>query len=63
MILKSRFGKDGVVFEDILFDNGTLIIDTNDSRDVTILEHDKMSKQKDSKFIQETLNKKRESFT
>ena len=62
-ILKSRFGKDGVVFEDILFDNGTLIIDTNDSRDVTILEHDKMSKQKDSKFIQETLNKKRESFT
>jgi len=62
-ILKSRFGKDGVVFEDILFDNGTLVIDTNDSRDVTILEHDKMSKQKDSKFIQETLNKKRESFT
>ena len=62
-ILKSRFGKDGVVCEDILFDNGTLIIDTNDSRDVTILEHDKMSKQKDSKFIQETLNKKRESFT
>lgn len=61
-ILKSRFGKDGVVFEDILFDNGTLVIDTNDSRDVTILEHDKMSKQKDSKFIQETLNKKRESF-
>jgi replicative DNA helicase len=61
-ILKSRFGKDGVVFEDILFDNGTLVIDTNDSRDVTLLEHDKMSKQKDSKFIQETLNKKRETF-
>lgn len=61
-ILKSRFGKDGVVFEDILFDNGTLVIDTSDSRDVTLLEHDKISKQKDSKFIQETLNKKRESF-
>lgn len=61
-ILKSRFGKDGVVFEDILFDNGTLVIDTSDSRDVTLLEHDKLSKKKDSNFIQETLNKKRESL-
>jgi hypothetical protein len=34
-ILKSRFGKDGVIFEDILFDNGTLVIDTNDSSDVS----------------------------
>ena len=61
-ILKSRFGKDGVVFEDILFDNGTLVIDTSDSRDVTLLQHDKLSKKKDSNFIQETLNKKRESL-
>jgi hypothetical protein len=61
-ILKSRFGKDGVVFEDILFDNGTLVIDTSDSRDITLLEHDKLSKKKDSNFIQETLNKKRESL-
>jgi len=61
-ILKSRFGKDGVVFEDILFDNGTLVIDTSDSRDVTLLEHDKLSKKKDSSFIQDTLNKKRENF-
>ena len=26
-ILKSRFGKDGIVFEDIKFDNGTIQID------------------------------------
>jgi len=61
-ILKSRFGKDGVVFEDILFDNGTLIVDTSDSRDVTLLEHEKGNKKKDSNFIQETLNKRRESL-
>jgi len=34
-ILKSRFGKDGVIFEDILFDNGTLKIDTDVSSDVS----------------------------
>ena len=61
-ILKSRFGKDGVVFEDILFDNGTLIVDTSDTSDVTFLEHSNNNKKKDSNFIQETLNKKRESL-
>jgi hypothetical protein len=61
-ILKSRFGKDGVVFDDILFDNGTLTIDTSDSRSVSFLEHSNINKKKDSKFIQDTLNKKRESL-
>jgi hypothetical protein len=58
-ILKSRFGKDGVVFDDIVFDNGTLVIDTSISNDVTLLEHGKGLKKKDSDFIASTIEKKR----
>lgn len=58
-VLKSRFGKDGVVFEDIVFDNGTLVIDTTESNDVTLLEHGKGLKKKDSDFIASTIQKKR----
>ena len=58
-ILKSRFGKDGVVFDDIVFDNGTLVIDTSTSNDVTLLEHGKGLKKKDSDFIASTIEKKR----
>ena len=61
-ILKSRFGKDGVIFEDILFDNGTLVIDTNDSSDVSFLDFDKGVKKKDSNFIAEVIKKKRETL-
>ena len=42
-ILKSRFGKDGIIMEDILFDNGTLKIDTEDSSDVSFLNFEKNS--------------------
>ena len=58
-ILKSRFGKDGVIFEDILFDNGTLVIDTNDSSDVSFLDFEKGSKKKDANFITDVINKNR----
>ena len=61
-ILKSRFGKDGVIFEDILFDNGTLVIDTNDSSDVSFLDFEKGTKKKDANFITDVLNKKRETL-
>jgi hypothetical protein len=39
-ILKSRFGKDGIVFEDIIFNNGTLEIDISEEgeRGKTFLE-------------------------
>jgi hypothetical protein len=60
-ILKSRFGKDGVVFEDIVFDNGTLVVDTNDSRDVTFLQREKNEKKKTSNFISDLVSKRRES--
>jgi replicative DNA helicase len=58
-ILKSRFGKDGVIFEDILFDNGTLVIDTNDSSDVSFLDFEKGAKKKDANFITDVINKNR----
>ena len=61
-ILKSRFGKDGVIFEDILFDNGTLVVDTEDSSDVSFLDFEKGNKKKDSKFITEVVSKKRQNF-
>ena len=58
-VLKSRFGRDGVIFPDIVFDNGTLVIDTSTSNDVTLLEHGKGLKKKDSDFIASTIEKKR----
>ena len=61
-ILKSIFGKDGVIFEDILFDNGTLIVDTEDSSDVSFLEFEKGTKKKDSNFIADVIKKKRETL-
>jgi replicative DNA helicase len=59
-ILKSRFGKDGVIFEDILFDNGSLEIDTESSSDVSFLQFEKGENQKKSDFIAEALKKKKE---
>ena len=61
-VLKSRFGKDGIIFEDILFDNGTLIVDTEDSSDVSFLDFEKGAKKKDANFITDVLNKKRETL-
>jgi len=61
-VLKSRFGKDGIIFEDILFDNGTLIVDTEDSSDVSFLDFEKGTKKKDANFITDVLNKKRETL-
>jgi replicative DNA helicase len=61
-ILKSRFGKDGVIFEDILFDNATLVIDTEDSSDVSFLEFERGTKKKDSNFITSVIKKKRQTL-
>jgi replicative DNA helicase len=58
-ILKSRFGKDGVIFEDILFDNGTLKIDTQDSSDVSFLDFEKNEDSKRSQMVIDALNKKK----
>jgi len=58
-ILKSRFGKDGVIFEDILFDNGTLQIDTTMSSDVSFLDFEKVEEKKKSTLVIDALRKKK----
>lgn len=59
-ILKSRFGKDGIIMEDILFDNGTLKIDAEDSSDVSFLSFEKNEEKKKSDTVIEALRKKEE---
>jgi replicative DNA helicase len=58
-ILKSRFGKDGVIFEDILFDNATLQIDTTMSSDVSFLDFEKGEEKKKSTLVIDALKKKK----
>ena len=58
-ILKSRFGKDGVIFEDILFDNSTIQIDTTMSSDVSFLDFEKGEEKKKSTLVIEAIKKKK----
>ena len=58
-ILKSRFGKDGIILEDILFDNGTLKIDTTQSSDVSFLDFEKGEEKKKSNLVIEAIKKKK----
>ncbi len=57
-ILKSRFGKDGIIFEDIVFDNGTLVIDTEDTSDVSFLQFEKGEDTKRSDLVVQALEKR-----
>jgi replicative DNA helicase len=57
-ILKSRFGKDGIIFEDIIFDNGTLVIDTEDTSDVSFLQFEKGEDSKRSDLVVAALEKR-----
>jgi hypothetical protein len=69
-VLKSRFGKDGVIFEDCTFDNGRVFIDTETSdtflgyerkveerKDENVRERLKMAKlRKQQKDTEESIN-------
>ena len=57
-ILKSRFGKDGITFDDILFNNGTIQIDmsTDDTRGKTFLESTEIKKVREQNVINEALD-------
>jgi len=58
-ILKSRFGKDGIIFEDCLFDNARIIIDTSNAGDgKTFLEAKKEKDYSDEKRVKELLEKR-----
>lgn len=60
-ILKSRFSKDGLIFEDIIFNNGTLVIDTTQTSNVSFIEFGKHEDNKKSERVMEALEK-RQSF-
>ena len=49
-ILKSRFGKDGIVFEDIVFDNGRIKIDMTEGgyQGMTFLQTNEMKEKREN---------------
>ena len=58
-VIKSRFGRDGVVFENIKFDNATIVIDTDDMEELAYVDYEDRQRQR-----QETRNRDiaRETF-
>lgn len=58
-ILKSRFSKDGLVFEDIIFNNGTMNIDTTQSANVSFIEFGKHEDAKKSERVVDALEKRK----
>jgi len=60
-ILKSRFGKDGVIFEDIVFDNGRIVIDTADSGNVSFLDFEKGQVKRKEDHIRNVFDKFQEN--
>jgi len=57
-VLKSRFGKDGVIFENCTFDNGTVFIDTTTSE--TFLGYEKNQEKKQEDRVRERIKRARE---
>jgi hypothetical protein len=55
-ILKSRFGKDGIVFQDIVFDNSRLVIDTTQTSTVNLLDMGKFSEKKNQERVMKALD-------
>jgi replicative DNA helicase len=56
-ILKSRFGQDGIVFEDCIFDNGRIQIDVTQEKGKTFLETRDIKTQKDQGRVNFVLDK------
>jgi len=59
-ILKSRFGQDGIVFEDCIFDNGRIQIDVTQEKGKTFLETRDIKEQKDQGRVNFVLDKLKE---
>jgi hypothetical protein len=57
-VLKSRFGRDGVVFEDCTFDNGKVHIDTETSQ--TFLGYEKNQEVKKESHTRERIQRAKE---
>lgn len=56
-ILKSRFGKDGIVFEDVTFDNGRVVINISEDNLMgnTFYETKEIKNQRDQNRVAELL--------
>jgi alpha-D-ribose 1-methylphosphonate 5-triphosphate synthase subunit PhnG len=65
-ILKSRFGKDGVVFEDIVFNNATIQIDMGEKIEVIRVEYKVVETQEKKKAkanrIMDAAKQRKKSF-
>ena len=59
-VLKSRFGKDGVIFEDCVFDNGKVYIDTDDQ--VSFLGFEDIKKEKKANRVLDAIQKRQEKL-
>ena len=55
-ILKSRFGKDGIVFQDIVFDNSKLVIDTTQTSNVNLLDMGKFTEKRNQERVMKALD-------
>ena len=58
-ILKSRFGKDGIVFSDITFDNGRVLVDITEDGEKgnTFLEARQIKEQSDQDRVNEVIGR------
>jgi hypothetical protein len=62
-ILKSRFGKDGIVFSDIKFDNARIQIDMNqDHVGMTRTEHKKEQQKDENEYVASLMKKRSEAI-
>tara|TARA_R110000751_G_scaffold164030_1_gene270161 strand:- start:1 stop:1419 length:1419 start_codon:yes stop_codon:yes gene_type:complete len=57
-VLKSRFGKDGIIYENCTFDNGTCLIDTTTSE--SFLGYEKKTEDKAEDRVRERIKRARE---
>jgi len=62
-ILKSRFGKDGIVFSDIKFDNARIQIDMNqDHVGMTRTEHKKEQQKDENEYVASLMKKRSDAI-
>ena len=58
-ILKSRFGKDGIIFRDIVFDNGRVVIDLSNAGGMTFLDAKKDKEDKNQVAVLSALESRK----
>ena len=59
-IIKNRFGPDGIIYEDIIFDNGRMLIDTNTSDGISYSDAKTNKDKRNLDIVTKALNKVRD---